>query len=92
VTVVERAGKQLGDAVTVEDVVAEDQRRRRSGDEIGADDIGLGEPLRPRLLRIGQGQAPARSVAEQVAEPSKSCGVEMIRISRIPASMSVDNG
>jgi hypothetical protein len=50
VTVVERAGKQLSDAVTVKDVVAEDQRRRRSGDEIGADHIGLGEPLRPRLL------------------------------------------
>ena len=56
-------------AVAVEDVVAEDQRRRRSGDEIRADDIGLGEPLRARLLCIGQGQAPARSVAEQMAEP-----------------------
>lgn len=45
--------QKVRQAVSVEDVVAEDEARVLPGNEIGADDVGLGEAFRIRLLSIG---------------------------------------
>ncbi len=63
-----RRAHHLGQAVAVEDVVAEDQRAGLVADEIRPDHEGLGEPVRRGLLGVGQLQAPLRAVAEEVAE------------------------
>jgi len=76
----------------VEEVVAEDEDRRVVADELRADVEGLGQALGPRLLGIGEAQAELLAVAEEPAESGRSCGVEMIRMSRTPASMSTDSG
>ena len=41
------------------------------------------------LRRIAQRQTPPAAVAEQVGEAGQILGVEMISVSRTPASMSV---
>jgi hypothetical protein len=53
--------------VTVEDVVAEDQARGLPGDEVAAEDEGLGEPVGARLLAVVEAHAEAAAVSEQVA-------------------------
>ncbi len=63
-----RRAHHLGQAVAVEDVVAEDQRAGLVADEIRPDHEGLGEPVRRGLLGIGQLQPPLRAGAEEVAE------------------------
>lgn len=50
------------------------------------------EPLRLGLRGIVDGISPLRSRAEQIAKSGKLVGVEMIRISRMPASISVVRG
>ena len=58
-----------------------------------ADDEGLGEAVRAPAARRTQMQSP--SCAPSPSSCSKrgmSCGVEMTRMSRMPASISVDSG
>ena len=55
-------------AVAVEDVVAEHQGARLSGDEVLADGEGLRQAVGARLLCIGQVHAVARAVPEQALE------------------------
>ena len=63
-----RALHQLDDAGSVEDVVAQDQRRAVIADELAPDDERLRETVRLGLLGVLQVQSPLRSVAEQGAE------------------------
>ena len=88
-----RARKHVRKAVAEEDIVAEHQARGPAGDEIGADREGLREALRLWLHRIGDAPCPTatrrRAAAGTAAE---SCGVVMIRTSRMPASISVVSG
>ena len=51
--------------VSVEDVVAEHERARVAGDELLADQEGLGETVRARLDCILEPEAPTLSVAEE---------------------------
>ncbi len=55
-------------AVAVEDVVAEHQGARLSGDELLADGEGLRKSVRARLLGVGEAHAVARTVPEQALE------------------------
>jgi hypothetical protein len=82
----------LGHLVAVEDVVAQHQGGGRVADEIGADDEGLGQAVRAGLARRSPGSAPTAAVAEQLLEAGRVLGVEMIRMSRMPASISVVSG
>ena len=55
-------------AVAVEDVVAEHEGARLSGDEVLADGEGLRQAVGARLLCIGQVHSVARAVPEQALE------------------------
>jgi hypothetical protein len=81
-----------GQLVAVEDVVAEHERDGLAGDELFADEEGLGEPS-------GFGcTAYSRLMPNCEPSPSSrwnagwSSGVVMTRTSRMPASMSVVSG
>ncbi len=52
----------------MEDVVAEDQRDGLVADEVGAEDEGLGDALRPLLHGVLQVEAELRAVAEEALE------------------------
>jgi hypothetical protein len=76
-----------------EDVVAEDQGDAVGADEVAADDEGLGQPLRASAARRSSRLMPERAaVAEQGSELGQIVRVEMINISRIPASIRVASG
>jgi hypothetical protein len=60
--------QQRRQIVAVEQVVAQHQRDRLVADEFAADDEGLREPVGRGLHRVGELQAPARAVAEQLAK------------------------
>ena len=62
------ARQVAGQAVAVEDVVAEHQRARLAGDEVLADGERLRQAVRRRLLGVGQVHAVARAVPEQALE------------------------
>ena len=57
-----------------------------------ADEEGLGETVGARLLGVGEVDAEPGAVAEQPDEASASWGVVITRMSRIPASISVEIG
>lgn len=63
--VLDGARQVAGQAIAVEDVVAEHQRARLAGDEVLADGEGLGQAVRARLLGVGEVHAVARAVPEQ---------------------------
>lgn len=62
------ARQVAGQAVAVEDVVAEHQGARLAGDELLADGEGLRQAVRRGLLGVGQVHAVARAVPEQALE------------------------
>lgn len=66
--VLDGARQVAGQAVAVEDVVAEHQGARLAGDELLADGEGLGEAVGARLLGVGEVHAVARAVPEQSLE------------------------
>ena len=66
--VLDGARQVAGQAVAVEDVVAEHQGARLAVDELLADGEGLGQAVRARLLGVGQVDAVARAVPEQALE------------------------
>ena len=66
--VLDGARQVAGQAVAVEDVVAQHQGARLAGDELLADGEGLGQAVRARLLGVGQVDAVARAVPEQALE------------------------
>ena len=66
--VLDGARQVAGQAVAVEDVVAEHQGARLAVDELLADGEGLREAVGARLLGVGQVHAVARAVAEQALE------------------------
>ena len=66
--VLDGARQVTGQAVAVEDVVAEHQGARLAGDEVLADGEGLGQAVGARLLGVGQVHAVARAVPEQALE------------------------
>ena len=66
--VLDGARQVAGQAVAVEDVVAEHQRARLAGDEVLADREGLGQAVRRGLLGVGKVHAVARAVPEQALE------------------------
>ena len=58
----------------VEDVVAQHERRRRTRQELAADDERLREPVRRRLYRVRKRQSPLRTVAQQLREARRVLG------------------
>ena len=66
--VLDSARQMAGQAVAVEDVVAEHEGARLAGDEVLADGEGLREAVRARLLGVGEVHAVARAVPEQALE------------------------
>ena len=66
--VLDGARQVAGQAVAVEDVVAQHQGARLSADEVLADGEGLRQAVRARLLRVGEVHAVARAVPEQALE------------------------
>ena len=66
--VLDGARQVAGQAVAVEDVVAQHQRARLAGDEVLADGEGLGQAVGARLLGVGEVHAVARAVPEQALE------------------------
>ena len=78
--------------MAVEQVVAERQRHRRAADEVAADEERLGDALGLGLHGIADAEAELAAVAEQAPEAVWSAGVVITRISRMPASISVDRG
>src|SRR5205085_10408918 len=62
------AAQRVGQSVSVEDVVAEDQAARRAGDELASDDERLRQSAWIRLRRVLEVDAPPRSVAQQPAK------------------------
>ena len=82
----------VGQAVAVEDVVAERQRHAVVADELAADDEGLREPAGMRLRGVRQARPnwlPSPSTRTKLAWSS---GVVMISMSRSPPSISVVSG
>ena len=66
--VLDGARQVAGQAVAVEDVVAEHQGARLAGDELLADGERLGQAVGARLLGVGEVHAVARAVPEQALE------------------------
>lgn len=66
--VLDGARQVAGQAVAVEDVVAEHQGARLAGDELLADGEGLRQAVRRGLLGVGEVHAVARAVPEQALE------------------------
>ena len=66
--VLDGASQVAGQAVAVEDVVAEHQRARLAGDEVLADGEGLRKAVRRGLLGVGEVDAVAGAVPEQALE------------------------
>ena len=66
--VLDGARQVAGQAVAVEDVVAQHQGARLSADEVLADGEGLRQAVRAGLLCVGQVHAVARAVPEQALE------------------------
>ena len=66
--VLDGARQVAGQAVAVEDVVAQHQGARLSADEVLADGEGLRQAVRRGLLRVGEVHAVARAVPEQALE------------------------
>lgn len=66
--VLDGARQVAGQAVAVEDVVAEHQGARLAGDELLADGERLGQAVGARLLCVGEVHAVARAVPEQALE------------------------
>ncbi len=62
------AREQLGQAVTVEDVITQHQRHRIAADELAAHDEGVGEAARFVLARIGKAQSEVGAIAQQPLE------------------------
>ena len=60
--------QHLGQAVAEEDVVAQDHRRRRAGQEILGQDVGLRQPVGTRLHDPFEPQPPLAAVAQQALE------------------------
>jgi len=60
--------------VTIENVVAKDERRGFGPNEIRTDMISLRQPLGPGLLRIGDRDPPPGTIAQQLLESSLVLG------------------
>lgn len=84
--------QQQMEVVPEEDVVAQDEGAGIVADELLADDEGLGETIRRGLYGVAQIDAPAAAVPRSCSKRGVSWGVEMMRMSRIPASMRVLSG
>ena len=60
--------KLAGESLAVEDVVAEDEGAGVSGDEVAADEEGLGKAVGAGLDGVLDLDAPLAAVAEQIGE------------------------
>src|SRR5438874_260414 len=58
------AAQRFGEAVTIEDVVAENEAARIVADELGADQKCLRQTARLRLLGVAEANPPLRAVAK----------------------------
>jgi len=76
----------------VKNIVAENQRRALAPDEAGADDESLRNALGCWLHRVREADSPFRAVTKQLREARRVLRVEITRMSRMPASISVDSG
>jgi hypothetical protein len=61
-------GQRLAKIAAVKKIVAEHEGGGRAGEEVGADEERLGEPVGLGLLGVGKVEAELRAVAEQALE------------------------
>ena len=87
-----RAPQDLGQAVAEEDVVAERQRHVVAAHEVPPEDERLRQPIGAGLHRVLDRSPRCWPSRSSRLNPSWSSGVVMTRISRMPASISVDSG
>lgn len=87
-----RATQVARKTVAVEDVAPQDQRAGLSGDELLADEEGPHQPVRRWLLHVGEADPELQAIPEQSLEVGQVRGIEIIRMSRMPAIMSTDIG
>jgi hypothetical protein len=78
--------------VAIEEIVTQHEAGGIAADELPPNEEASGEPLRGGLLAITERESPVGSVAQSRRKAGKSWGVPMIRISRIPDSISVEIG
>ncbi len=78
--------------MTVEDIIPKDETSRVVADKPLRNKECLSNPFGLGLLRIGDADAKLRTVLQELPEGGESLGVEIRRISRTPASMSVESG
>ena len=81
-----------GEVVAVEEVVAEHQGAGVVADEVGADDEGLGEAVRAGLDGVAEVEPHWLPSPRSCSKRGVSWGVEMMRMSRMPASIRVLRG
>src|SRR5262249_7616245 len=58
----------LDEAMTVEDIVAQDQRDTVVLDEVTPDNEGVGQPARIFLGRVGEGEPELRAITQESLE------------------------
>lgn len=78
--------------VAEEDVVSQNEGTAVARDESLANDERLRKPVRRRLDGIGKRNAKLGPVSKKILERGKSSGVDIRRMSRIPAIMSTLSG
>lgn len=87
-----RTGQQLGEIVTLINVVAQHQCAGVLFHEILADDEGLGQAIRAGLNGILNVHAQLAAVTQQLRKRGVSCRVLINSTSRMPARISSVGG
>jgi len=76
----------------VEDVVTQDEAGCVVTDKFAADDESLGQTVRRGLFSIGEVYAESLPSPSRCLNEGRSWGVDMMRISLIPASIRTEMG
>src|SRR5579875_1492706 len=84
----QHGGKVVGE----NEIVAQSKRASLAGNPLAPDQKCLGDAFGARLLGVSKAHAESLPVAQQAAELRQISGVEITRMSWIPASMSVESG
>ena len=87
-----RARQQFWQAMTIKNVIAENERDPFGANEIGADDERVGQAARLVLMAYENRRPKSEPSPSSRSNSGLSCGVLMMRISRMPANIRVASG